>query len=55
MKWKAQFFGRLKGAIGMCYWFEVVVDAPDGDAARLKLYDTHEHVDHLTVVLLTNQ
>ena len=38
------FNGKLRGALGISYRHVVTVEAADSDAARLKLYDTHEHI-----------
>ena len=43
-KFRIQFIGRERGAIGIRYATEKTVEAPDADAAVLKLYDTHEHI-----------
>lgn len=40
----ACFRGRLVGAIGINKWFNVDIEAKNEDAARGKLYDTHEHI-----------
>jgi len=41
--------GRLSGAKGVVYPDSVVVQAHNPAAARLKAYDTHEHLMHVTV------
>ena len=41
---KTTFIGREAGAIGICYRIEKTVQAADAKAARLKLYETHEHI-----------
>lgn len=41
---RAEFYGRLKGAIGLSYSIVDIVEAPDKAAARLKLYDNYESV-----------
>ncbi len=41
---KLVFIGREAGAIGIAYRVEKTLPAQDAAAARLKLYDTHEHV-----------
>lgn len=43
-KFKVKFTGREVGAIGVFSHFELIIEAPDEDAARLKIYDTHEHL-----------
>lgn len=40
----ACFRGRLAGAIGVMSYFNVDIEAEDTNAARVKLYDTHEHI-----------
>lgn len=47
---KVRFYGRLKGAIGIHYWHEVMV--PDGpvDALAMGLYETHENISGLQLV-----
>ena len=47
MKYLATFTGRQLGAIGIVYPCRVEVEADDPEAARLKLYDTHEHLSGL--------
>lgn len=49
MIYHAKFWGRRVGAIGVWSCHAVDVDAPDEEAARLKLYDTHEHISALTL------
>jgi hypothetical protein len=46
VSWKQ---GRLSGAKGVVYPDSVVVQAHNPAAARLKAYDTHEHLMHVTV------
>jgi hypothetical protein len=41
------FKGREVGAIGVMGYFRQTVQAETEEAARLKLYDTHEHIMHL--------
>lgn len=48
-KWNARFTGRKIGAIGITERVEVQVEAHDMAAARLKLYDTHEHITDLAL------
>ncbi len=43
------FTGREVRAIGSFQDFREVIDAPDEAAARLKIYDTHEHISNLKV------
>lgn len=42
--------GRLVGAIGTFYGINKTIYADNLDAAKLKLYDTHEHISSLTVL-----
>ena len=42
--YRITFFGRLAGALGESGHHTLTVEAPDVEAARLKLYDTHEHL-----------
>lgn len=51
-RYRCTFYGRKVGAIGIKSWYELTIDAPDPEAARLKLYDTHEHIEGLRVVPL---
>lgn len=44
---KAIFQGRESGAIGAFSQHTATVTAKDDEAARLKLYDTHDHISHL--------
>ena len=44
MSWRVVFYGREAGAIGALSWWDITVEAPSIDAARLKLYETHEHI-----------
>jgi hypothetical protein len=44
MKYQAYFYGRQRGAIGIFHQCSATVEAESVEAARLKLYDTHEHI-----------
>lgn len=44
------FTGREVRAIGAFQDFRVILDAESEEAARLKIYDTHEHLSNLRVV-----
>ena len=46
-KYTARFTGRLSGAIGCFHPCTVEVEAENEDAARLKLYDTYDHIQGL--------
>lgn len=43
------FTGRKLGAIGIMQHFRRIVSAETPEAARLKLYETHEHVTNATL------
>ena len=49
-KYRFVIQARLRGALGVWNTHTVTVEAADKDAARLKLYDTHEHISVLTCV-----
>jgi len=44
-----KFTGRQIGAIGKFSLFTIQIEAYDENAARVALYDTHEHITGLTV------
>lgn len=46
-------FGRHVGAIGILHPFTCRVDAPNEDAARLKVYEQYEHISGLRLIPLT--
>lgn len=46
------FTGKLAGALGITYTHTQTVEAEDIDEARLRLYDTHDHISSLTLVKL---
>lgn len=48
-KYTFVFRGKRVGAIGAFGEFTVTVEAENETAARLKLYDTHEHITIWTV------
>lgn len=48
--WRAMFYGRRVGSIGVSVWSTTEVQAEDEDAARLKLYDEFEHIERLRLV-----
>ena len=50
MKYTAHFIGKNKGPIGILQRFKVVVEADNEDDARLKLYDTHEHISDVIFI-----
>lgn len=43
-KYKIEFYGKVKGAIGSFSSFVVYVEAEDETKALVKLYDNYEHV-----------
>jgi hypothetical protein len=49
MRYHAIFHGRQVGAIGIFHRCEVVVEGETPEAARLALYQTHEHISGLTL------
>lgn len=53
--YRAEFTGKVKGAIGSPAPFLLLIDAETPEAATLKLYDTHEHLERLTLTPLTSQ
>jgi hypothetical protein len=53
MKWKLDFVGRKVGAIGIRYPITITVEAESANEARLKAYDTHEHISDMHAKLLT--
>jgi len=48
-KFKCSFTGRTKNAIGIFYPITIIVEAENKEKANLKIYDTHEHLHHLTI------
>jgi hypothetical protein len=44
MMWQLRFFGRQKGAIGICTMHVVNVEAETVEQARWRAYETHEHI-----------
>ena len=44
MKYRLQFNGRRRGAIGLTYACRVEVEAEDATSAAFRAYDTHEHI-----------
>lgn len=55
MKYHARFHGRAVGAIGSTHPCEVFVHGDTEDAARLALYDTHEHISGAALVPLVRR
>lgn len=49
----ARFQGRRMGGIGISYHIEKFVEADTPEAARLKLYETHEHISGLILKVWT--
>ena len=50
MTYYCTVIGRRAGAIGITHHCREFVEAPDPEAARAKLYDTHEWISNLKVV-----
>ena len=50
MTYYCTFIGRRAGAIGITHHCREFVEAPDKEAARIKLYTTHEHIQGLSIV-----
>ncbi len=48
-RYAATFNGRTVGAIGIRYLHHIEVEAEDEKAARLKLYETHEHISDVRI------
>ena len=48
-KYKFTFIGVKRGAIGKRLQFTVTTEAENFEDAKLKLYDTHEHIQILKV------
>jgi hypothetical protein len=53
VRYRAEFWGRTIGAIGVTSRYVVEVEADNLEAARLKLYDTYEHISGLRLTPLT--
>lgn len=48
-KYKFYFEGRKNNAIGKKQKFTLIIEALNFEAAKLKIYDTHEHIRILKV------
>jgi hypothetical protein len=48
-KYKFTFLGVKNGAIGKHVKFTITTEAENFESAKLKLYDTHEHIQILSV------
>lgn len=48
--YRALFNGRVRGAIGVFEYFDVMVEAENEEQARLRLYDKYDHIIGLTLV-----
>lgn len=46
--YKVMFYGRTAGALGVCYWIEDIIEAPNMESIRLALYDKYEHITNLS-------
>jgi len=51
--YNATFVGREKAAIGITYHIIAMVEAPNREAANLKLYDKYEHISLLNLKEIT--
>ena len=45
------FVGRLNGAIGIMYETTLTVSAENEESATLKLYETHDHIRVMKIVV----
>lgn len=43
-KYECTFVGKTTGALGVSSWHKIVVEAPDERSAKLRCYNTHEHI-----------
>lgn len=43
-RWMLAFTGRKNGALGITYRVEIEVEAETAEAARMRAYNTHEHI-----------
>lgn len=48
-KYKFTFLGVINGSIGKRYKYTVTTESENFESAKLKLYDTHEHIQILSV------
>jgi hypothetical protein len=48
-----KFLGRTAGAVGILATWTMDVVAPTLEEARLKLYDTHEHISGVVLLATT--
>lgn len=46
------FTGRERGAIGIMQKFEIIIVAESEKQARLKIYDSHEHIADLKIKII---
>ena len=51
-RYLASFHGRTKGALGIRYNIETIVEAEDKEKARIRLYDNYEHITGLILTEL---
>lgn len=51
-KYTFSFLGVKNGSIGKRKKFKLVIEAENFDTAKLKLYDTHEHI---TITAVNNK
>ena len=50
MKYLCSFYGRKLGAIGIFYNIVIVVDAESPNGAKVKAYETHEHIQNFQAI-----
>jgi hypothetical protein len=50
MKFIVYGHGRKVGAIGISYGFAASVEAKDVEDAKIRIYDTYEHIHNMHVV-----
>ncbi len=49
-RYRCVFHGRKLGAIGVFGFHVVELDAEDPESARLKCYETHEHISNFKAI-----
>jgi len=45
-RYRAGFYGRSRGALGVIHWCRTIVEGEDEEQALLNLYDAFEHISH---------
>jgi hypothetical protein len=43
-RFQIKFYGKKNGALGLSFLVEKIVEAENEKLARMKAYDTHEHI-----------